>query len=190
MAVLSCTSAGVTASAVGGEGATVLKALEPMAIAGKRSYGNYFRMPGNGPYRIEMQIRRPGSPVETRAIFDWGRSWFRNSNWNRAVQAAGMQGVRLAAFFQVLQSWPRKRPPGLCSVSPVMTNKSGFPYVFPGVRRQIQVAASGKLINVIRNRVIPPLEITSILPPCASTMDLTMASPRPVPPSCRDGSTR
>lgn len=36
------------------------KKLAPMAIAGTVSYGNYFRMPGDGIYRIQVRIRRPG----------------------------------------------------------------------------------------------------------------------------------
>jgi len=68
------TNAEVTVKVVGSGGSAVRKALEPMQIAGKRSYGNYFRMPGISPYRIEIQIRRPESPGIIRAIFEWGRS--------------------------------------------------------------------------------------------------------------------
>jgi len=68
------TNAEVTVKVVGSSGSAVRKALEPMVIAGKISYGNYFRMPGISPYRIEIQIRRPESPGITRAIFEWGRS--------------------------------------------------------------------------------------------------------------------
>lgn len=67
-------NAELTVKVVGSGGTTARKALEPMAVAGKRSYGNYFRMPGDSPYRIEIQIRRPESPEITLAIFDWGRS--------------------------------------------------------------------------------------------------------------------
>ncbi len=68
------TSADVTVKITGSDRRAIRKALEPMAIAGKRSYGNYFRMPGAGPYRIEIQIRRPDLPGTTRAVFEWGRS--------------------------------------------------------------------------------------------------------------------
>lgn len=42
------------------------KRLEPMAIAGAISYGNYFALSPPGPYRIELQIVRPGAaPIVT-----------------------------------------------------------------------------------------------------------------------------
>jgi hypothetical protein len=68
------TNADVTVKVVGHGEPAVQKALEPMAIAGKRSYGNYFSMPGDSPYRIEVQIHRPESSGIIRAIFEWGRS--------------------------------------------------------------------------------------------------------------------
>ena len=68
------TNADVTVKVIGSDGPAVQKALEPMALAGKRSYGNYFSMPGDGPYRIEVEIRRSESPGIIRAIFEWGRS--------------------------------------------------------------------------------------------------------------------
>ncbi len=67
-------NAEVTVKVVGSRGAAVRKALELMTVAGKVSYGNYFRMPGEGPYRIEVEIRRQKVPGKTRAVFDWGRS--------------------------------------------------------------------------------------------------------------------
>lgn len=45
--------------------------LEPMLIAGTIAYGNYFDLPGNGPYRIVVQIRRPGQPRVIEAEFDF-----------------------------------------------------------------------------------------------------------------------
>ena len=39
--------------------------LQTMSIANAITYGNYFYMTGEGPWRIDLQIRRPGS---TRAI--------------------------------------------------------------------------------------------------------------------------
>ena len=68
------TNADVTVKVIGSDGSAVQKALEPMAITGKRSYGNYFSMPGGSPYRIEVQIHRPESSGIIRAIFEWGRS--------------------------------------------------------------------------------------------------------------------
>lgn len=47
------------------------KALESMTIAGTLTYGNYFRMPGKGPYLISLEIRRPGSPRVVEAKFDY-----------------------------------------------------------------------------------------------------------------------
>ena len=68
------TNADITVKVMGSGGSEVRKELEPMTIAGKRSYGNYFRMPGTSPYRIEIQIHRTESPGIIRAIFEWGRS--------------------------------------------------------------------------------------------------------------------
>lgn len=50
------------------------KPLELMTIGGSVTYGNYFYMPGVGPYRIELRIRLPDRPGELRAIFTWARS--------------------------------------------------------------------------------------------------------------------
>lgn len=47
------------------------KRLEPMAIAGTISYGNYFSFPGTGPYRIEVEVRGPRSPKPLRVSFDY-----------------------------------------------------------------------------------------------------------------------
>lgn len=46
------------------------KQLQAMPIAGAASYGNYFDMPGKGPYRILIQVRRPGVPGTVEASFD------------------------------------------------------------------------------------------------------------------------
>ena len=46
------------------------KKLEPMEIAGSETYGNYFRMAGNGPFRISLAIRVPGEPQEMKAVFE------------------------------------------------------------------------------------------------------------------------
>ncbi len=36
------------------------KKLEPMEIAGAMTYGNYFYLPSNATYRMQLEIRRPG----------------------------------------------------------------------------------------------------------------------------------
>jgi hypothetical protein len=56
-------------------GLDVQKTLEPMEIAGTVSYGNYFYLPGSGPYRIMLRIRLPGGAAqELRTTFTWARS--------------------------------------------------------------------------------------------------------------------
>lgn len=45
--------------------------LEPMAINGASSYGNYLDMARGGSYRIDVQIRRPGTPDPIHAVFQW-----------------------------------------------------------------------------------------------------------------------
>lgn len=45
--------------------------LEPMTIAGAPSYGNYLDMARGGSYRIDIQIRRPGSSGPIHAVFQW-----------------------------------------------------------------------------------------------------------------------
>ncbi|MFZ5557468.1 MAG: hypothetical protein ACOZDY_12235 [Pseudomonadota bacterium] len=44
------------------------KTLEPMPVAGAATFGQYFAMPGHGPYLVTLQILRPGAdaPVEVR----------------------------------------------------------------------------------------------------------------------------
>ena len=46
------------------------KQLQPMKIAGTITYGNYFPMEGNGPFRIYVNIRLPGHPGEISAQFE------------------------------------------------------------------------------------------------------------------------
>lgn len=53
-----------------GLGATEKK-LERMIIANTVSFGNYFDMSGTGPYRIEIEIRRPGSSGVVQTSFDY-----------------------------------------------------------------------------------------------------------------------
>ncbi len=45
--------------------------LEPVTIASSRTYGNYFAMGGAGPYRITVDIRRPGEPNPLQAQFEY-----------------------------------------------------------------------------------------------------------------------
>lgn len=47
------------------------KPLEPMQINGTISYGNYFNMIGGGPFRIELQITRPGKGGTTKTEFEY-----------------------------------------------------------------------------------------------------------------------
>lgn len=58
----------VVTAQVGEPGMTpVRKRLEPMAIAGAMTYGNYFALSPPGPYRIELHMVRPGAvgPIVT-----------------------------------------------------------------------------------------------------------------------------
>jgi len=54
-------------------GAGPEKTLELVSVANSRSYGNYFAMGGAGPYKITVQIRRPGSADTTQAQFEYTR---------------------------------------------------------------------------------------------------------------------
>lgn len=45
------------------------KKLDPMEIAGTETYGNYFSMAGNGPFRIILMITVPGHPKEIKTEF-------------------------------------------------------------------------------------------------------------------------
>ena len=45
------------------------KRLEPMEIAGAMTYGNYFNMPGDGKYSIQLHIQRPGGQAAIEATF-------------------------------------------------------------------------------------------------------------------------
>jgi hypothetical protein len=47
------------------------KKLESMQFAGAVTYGNYFHMPQPGPYRIEVDIRRPGAARPVSATFEY-----------------------------------------------------------------------------------------------------------------------
>lgn len=67
-------TAGVTARLTDNRGLDVRKKLEPMVVAGAASYGNYFYMPGAGPYRIKLTIHLPGTAREIYTTFTWARS--------------------------------------------------------------------------------------------------------------------
>jgi hypothetical protein len=46
------------------------KKLEPMQIAGTVTYGNFFSMAGNGPFRINVTIHIPGQAQEIKTEFE------------------------------------------------------------------------------------------------------------------------
>lgn len=45
------------------------KTLESMRVAEAVTYGNYFDMPREGVYHVQLRIRRPGHPQLTEATF-------------------------------------------------------------------------------------------------------------------------
>jgi hypothetical protein len=47
------------------------KKLEPMEVATAMSYGNWFKMPGAGPYRIVIEIKRPDAGHPVKAVFEY-----------------------------------------------------------------------------------------------------------------------
>lgn len=47
------------------------KDLEPMAIAGAMTYGNYFRLSNLGTYKISVEIRLPDSAGVTTTTFEY-----------------------------------------------------------------------------------------------------------------------
>ncbi|MEW6332188.1 MAG: iron transporter [Pseudomonadota bacterium] len=68
------TRARVTATITGPDSFKATKKLEPMTIAGSVTYGNYFSMPGPGPYRIVLHIQAPDTRRSIEAVFSWARS--------------------------------------------------------------------------------------------------------------------
>lgn len=46
------------------------KKLDAMQIAGTTTYGNFFRMSGNGPFRIRLTIHIPGQTNDITAEFE------------------------------------------------------------------------------------------------------------------------
>ncbi|MEA3220729.1 hypothetical protein [Immundisolibacter sp.] len=49
--------------------------LEPMVIAGTETYGGYFKLDGDNPFRITLDIRRPGAQRASRAEFEYRHPW-------------------------------------------------------------------------------------------------------------------
>jgi hypothetical protein len=49
--------------------------LEPMVIAGTETYGGYFKLDGEGPFRIALEVRRPGEARVIRAEFEYRHPW-------------------------------------------------------------------------------------------------------------------
>jgi len=45
--------------------------LETMRINDTVSFGNYFELRGAGPYRIAIEVRRPGAAKPIEALFDY-----------------------------------------------------------------------------------------------------------------------
>jgi hypothetical protein len=68
------TRAKVSATITGPDRLKLTKKLEPMTIAGAVTYGNYFSMPGPGPYRIVLHIQTPDARRDIEAVFTWARS--------------------------------------------------------------------------------------------------------------------
>lgn len=52
----------------------VRRPLEPMQIAGTKTYGNYFTMSGDGRYRITVRISRPGAAAAITLEFTYEHS--------------------------------------------------------------------------------------------------------------------
>jgi len=68
-------NASVTATVMGTAAVNISKTLEPMAIAGAPSYGNYFKMAGYAPeHRIILKIRGPDIKGVVRTTFEWART--------------------------------------------------------------------------------------------------------------------
>lgn len=51
------------------------RVLEPMAIADTETYGGYFRLAGDNPFRIALEIRRSDGGQVTRAEFEYRHPW-------------------------------------------------------------------------------------------------------------------
>lgn len=68
------TRAKISATITGPDRFKVTKKLELMTIAGVVTYGNYFSMPGPGPYRIVLHIQAPDARQGIETVFTWARS--------------------------------------------------------------------------------------------------------------------
>lgn len=65
----------ISAKVVGTAAVEITKPLEPMSIAGARSFGNYFKMLGQIPqHLITLEITRPGMKGTIRTTFEWART--------------------------------------------------------------------------------------------------------------------
>lgn len=51
--------------------ATTRARMEPMSIDGMTTYGAYVTLPGPGPHKIRIEIRRPGAAGAAEAEFDY-----------------------------------------------------------------------------------------------------------------------
>ena len=65
------TNAAVEVSVSDPVSGTETKKLEPITVKGMTSYGNYFRMTSKNPYRIVVQVQKPGAAREARAEFEF-----------------------------------------------------------------------------------------------------------------------
>ncbi|KWF26708.1 hypothetical protein WL88_10695 [Burkholderia diffusa] len=48
------------------------RTLEPMRIDGTISYGAWFDLSGAGPYRVRLDVKRPGRPGTVSGRFEYG----------------------------------------------------------------------------------------------------------------------
>ena len=61
----------ITARIVPAKGEPQERRLERMTVEGGAAYGNFFALRRNHRYRIDLTIRRPGSPGAVDASFDY-----------------------------------------------------------------------------------------------------------------------
>lgn len=65
----------ISAKVIGTAAVEITKDLEPMSIAGARSYGNYFKMLGQIPqHLIVLEVTIPGKKRTIRTTFEWART--------------------------------------------------------------------------------------------------------------------
>ena len=65
------TGAEVTATVIAPDGGSVRRRLEPMVLGGTITYGEYFRMPAPGVYRIRVEVRRSDVPGTVETEFEY-----------------------------------------------------------------------------------------------------------------------